>query len=246
MNIKYLIIPDIHGRKFWRKPLKKFCDKVDHIIFLGDYFDPYPSEGISESDAIDNWHEITDFIATKELCSNTTMLIGNHDAHYMNSIFAQYGGSSRKSRQYEKEISALLNDCDLLKIAFETEAGGKRILFTHAGVTEDWYSKHKDLIGILSSDNLNKLTKTDEGWKALAEIGLSRMGPNMTGSPLWSDVGEHVIFTWTTESQDGYDFQVFGHTKFQHPVIEKPFAMLDSQRCFVMMDDGRLLAIKNL
>lgn len=81
MNIKYLIIPDIHGRKFWKKPMEKFCDKVKHIIFLGDYFDPYPCKNISESDAIDNWHEIMNFITAHKFWGRTTMLIGNHDAH---------------------------------------------------------------------------------------------------------------------------------------------------------------------
>jgi hypothetical protein len=49
MNFKYLIIPDIHGRKFWRNPLEKYCDQVEHIIFLGDYFG---SSDISSDTAI--------------------------------------------------------------------------------------------------------------------------------------------------------------------------------------------------
>ena len=39
---KYLIIPDIHCRKFWRESINE--DKVDKVIFLGDYLDPYPDE----------------------------------------------------------------------------------------------------------------------------------------------------------------------------------------------------------
>lgn len=245
MNIKYLIIPDIHGRTFWRKPIEKFNDKVEHIIFLGDYFDPYPNEKITESDAIDNWHEIMNFIADHELWDKTTMLIGNHDAHYMSSIFAKLGGSSRKSKEHVDEIKSLLTGCHLLQIAYEGRVGDKEILFTHAGVTESWYLRHKDLIGKLCAKNLNHLTDTEVGWRALAEIGLSRMGNYKTGSPLWADAGEHVIFSWSTESQGEFDFQVFGHTQFDHPVIEKSFAMLDCQRCFAMTDEAKLLAIKN-
>ena len=33
-----LIIPDIHGRTFWKECIKCECDE---IIFLGDYLDPY-------------------------------------------------------------------------------------------------------------------------------------------------------------------------------------------------------------
>ena len=245
MNIKYLIIPDIHGRKYWRTPMEKYCDKAERIIFLGDYFDPYRYERISESDAIDNWHEIMDFITDHELWDSTTMLIGNHDAHYMSSTFAVYGGGSRKSKEHVSDIKSLLTACPVLQIAYEGRVGDKKILFSHAGVTEDWYSRHKDLVGDLSAANLNHLKETEGGWRALAEIGPTRMGTNLTGSPLWSDVREHVSFGWPTESQGGYSFQVFGHTKSDHPIIEKHFAMLDCQRCFVMTDEAKLSAICN-
>ena len=39
-----LIIPDIHGRTFWKECIK--CREYDEIIFLGDYLDPYSFEGI--------------------------------------------------------------------------------------------------------------------------------------------------------------------------------------------------------
>ena len=35
---KILVIPDLHGRSFWKEP----CDNWEgRIIFLGDYHDPY-------------------------------------------------------------------------------------------------------------------------------------------------------------------------------------------------------------
>lgn len=145
-TLKYLIIPDIHGRKFWKKPLEKFCDKVENVIFLGDYFDPYPDEGISDADAIANWNEIQSFITVNGLQDRSTLLIGNHDAHYMSDVFAEHASGSRKSEEYEDEIKSLLNDCNLLQIAYECQAGDKKILFTHAGVTEDWYTRHQNLI----------------------------------------------------------------------------------------------------
>ena len=115
-----------------------------------------------------------------------------------------------------------------------------KILFSHAGVNDDWYSRHKELIGPLGADNLNRLTETAKGWRTLAEVGRSRKGMSRTGSPLWSDVGEHVRFPWPTASQGGYDFQVFGHTKSDHPLQTVNFAMLDCQRCFVMTEEAKL------
>ena len=35
-----IIIPDVHGRKFWRNAVKGF--ETEKIVFLGDYVDPYP------------------------------------------------------------------------------------------------------------------------------------------------------------------------------------------------------------
>ena len=42
--MKVLVIPDCHGRKFWRQAIANNIDKVDKIIFLGDYLDPYSYE----------------------------------------------------------------------------------------------------------------------------------------------------------------------------------------------------------
>ena len=49
MEKKWIVIPDVHGRKFWRDVVKGNEDK--RIIFLGDYLDPYGMEGISPEDS---------------------------------------------------------------------------------------------------------------------------------------------------------------------------------------------------
>ena len=44
-NIKYLIIPDLHGRAFWREPVMETLEKTAaKIVFLGDFHDPYHKE----------------------------------------------------------------------------------------------------------------------------------------------------------------------------------------------------------
>ena len=44
-DIKYLIIPDVHGREFWKAPVDYTLQSTDaHLVFLGDYHDPYPYE----------------------------------------------------------------------------------------------------------------------------------------------------------------------------------------------------------
>ena len=41
-NRKLIIIPDVHGRSFWRDAVKR--NPGAEFIFLGDYLDPYPDE----------------------------------------------------------------------------------------------------------------------------------------------------------------------------------------------------------
>ena len=42
---KILIIPDVHGRDFWKVPLYDTLKNTnDDVVFLGDYLDCYPDE----------------------------------------------------------------------------------------------------------------------------------------------------------------------------------------------------------
>ena len=63
---KIVIIPDVHGRTFWKEPVMKYKNYPEvHIVFLGDYLDAYESlEYITAEDAIVNFEEIID-IANK-------------------------------------------------------------------------------------------------------------------------------------------------------------------------------------
>ena len=74
-----LIIPDVHGRTFWREPCNNWKGK---IIFLGDYFDPYPQEGITDEMAYVNAIEVFKFIERNS--DRVIALLGNHDLHLYN------------------------------------------------------------------------------------------------------------------------------------------------------------------
>ena len=46
---RILVVPDVHGRLFWKEPVKKYINTVDRVVFLGDYLDPYEGEeGLAE------------------------------------------------------------------------------------------------------------------------------------------------------------------------------------------------------
>ena len=44
-DIQILLIPDVHGRQFWKQPVMEVLENTNaKIVFLGDYLDVYPQE----------------------------------------------------------------------------------------------------------------------------------------------------------------------------------------------------------
>lgn len=70
-----MVIPDIHGRKFWREAIENNLSKVDKVIFLGDYFDPY-NESNLEEDIIMMMEHIIKLKLNEP--DKYILLIGNH------------------------------------------------------------------------------------------------------------------------------------------------------------------------
>ena len=240
-DMSILIIPDIHGRSFWEEAINDIAEHrrdFDTVVFLGDYFDPYPAEGINECQAIINWERLYDIFFSSYLTCEPVFLIGNHDAHYLNKVFAGRASGSRKSERHLHTIEGIFEDRHrMFQIAFDTTIGGKKVLFTHAGINRGWVERHKDLLGTVSADSLNNLAKSDEGWLALADVGEERGGWAKTGGPMWADVSEHYDEDGKPYAIDGYDYEIFAHTRMKEPVINDTFAMLDAQRPFILADD---------
>ena len=86
-NLEVLIIPDVHGREFWIKPVKDVLENSDKpVIFLGDYLDPYSYElegtGIHPQEhAIDIFKQVID--TKKQYSERVTLLIGNHKVQFV-------------------------------------------------------------------------------------------------------------------------------------------------------------------
>lgn len=77
MAEEIIVIPDVHGRGFWKEAVAKYPNA--DTIFLGDYLDPYPNEDIDDEDAFNNFLEIVEYARNH---SNVTLLFGNHDLQY--------------------------------------------------------------------------------------------------------------------------------------------------------------------
>ncbi|MBR5686956.1 MAG: metallophosphoesterase [Prevotella sp.] len=221
-----MIIPDVHGRTFWKGSVS---NDFDHIVFLGDYLDPYGFEHITPRKAFANFEEIIAY--KQEYDYRVTLLLGNHDMHYASDVFFRNACGSR----YDSEMAETIKDtfllnADLFQIAFEAEVDDVRYLFTHAGVNRSWYQRHEEMIGPLNAANLNRLALTDEGVIALAEVGRSRGGWESTGGPMWADVSEMYFAPHFSDY-----YQILGHSQQpEDPIIEDSFACLDCRRAFVI------------
>ena len=109
--MKILVLPDVHGRSFWRKPCQDITTKrrYDKIIFLGDYLDPYTFEDISVEEAIDQFKDILLFAKDNP---KVVMLLGNHDMPYFSQDYRGFSTwHCRHSTTHHKEISAIFIIC---------------------------------------------------------------------------------------------------------------------------------------
>lgn len=236
-----IIIPDIHGRDFWVKPVEKNLGK-EHIVFLGDYLDPYEYEGIASWEVFPRFEEI---IALKRDNPETvTLLLGNHDLHYLDG---DLGGSRYDFLHGFRNKKTILDNLNLFQMAYQTEIAGKKYLFSHAGIMWGWLVANRHLLGTIQPDEvcskLNGYLQDRESWPrfftALSDVSHARWGSSRYGSMIWSDVED-----WADD--EAYElpdvYQIFGHSQQESdPVIGDHFACLDCRKAFRLSEEGIII-----
>ena len=218
--MKILVIPDVHGRTFWREALK-LVDKVDKIVFLGDYLDPYPNENIAWEDAL---HEFIRILQFKDSYNDKVILLtGNHDWNYINKEFPD---CSRKNYKLLNELNGLFTkNINKFQLIYELD----NYLFSHAGIYKEWME--------LCNFNLDNLKDFNEiitnNWPSLSCVGFYRGGYYPVGSCIWADLREslnHELYSDKT--------QIVGHTQLDgEPYISNKLICLDCRQCFVLESD---------
>jgi len=231
MEKNILIIPDVHGRTFWKKAVNTV--KYTKIIFLGDYVDPYQWEGIDNLSALSNFKDILS-LKTKNP-ENVVLLLGNHDMSYFSNLYHDLACSDRHDWILEDELNHLYrSSTSYFQLAHEETIGGRRYLFSHAGVTQPWLQQNIDIIKEPDGEHLNQLIKSDEGIKTLAQAGLLRGGDYLSGSVVWADVNELASSKPLPDT-----YQIVGHTmQFYGPIIQDHFACIDCRTAFSLNDKG--------
>lgn len=213
---KILIVPDVHGRAFWHRAME-LVDQVDQIVFLGDYLDPYSHEGISFDLALEEFNKILEF--KKEYPDLITLLVGNHDMHY---IIKDFMDCSRRNIDLLDQLHELYNsNLDLFNLIHIEDDW----LFSHGGVYKGWMDKYE-----FTLEDLNLKTFLGSHWPALEDLSWYRGGYNSVGSCIWADLRESL----KNELLPGYK-QVVGHTQLnEKPYITDKIMCVDVRRCFIL------------
>lgn len=261
MKKMILVLPDIHGRTFWKEPVKKYLDFVDKVIFLGDYLDPYEDEDGLADDIFENLMEIIKL--KQDNMGKVVLLKGNHDQHYASCQFEELAGGTRMDYQNWNKYHQTFNDYkDLFQLAHMESVNGVPFVFSHAGLTLYWLKKVNENVWNLFDnkvsvadpdiiDKINLLDDDGKGQDMLAVVGRQRsLFGEKTGSILWADINEHAI----PDAPKAYGlnkiFQVFGHTildKGNDKIEFDNIAMIDSQQCFIIDEaiKERIISIKD-
>lgn len=244
-QLTYLIVPDVHGRDFWVTPVEEVLSSTDgHIVFLGDYHDPYPGDFDDDVDyetlSLEMFKQILDI--KKKYPERVTLLIGNHDCGYAitDSIC-----SCRMDRRHRRELTGLFRDNrELFQIAEECTLGDRHIIFSHAGILKGWADRvwgeeETGQPGFSVVDHLNNAWFTGHYGITLA-LGVydnyRGWGGSDYGSPVWSDIRSWARVT----PEETFGFNIAGHTQCDEPVVLDQIMDLDCRRCFYLDDQGQV------
>lgn len=256
---KILCIPDVHSRKFWRGIIYNNIEKVDKVVFIGDYLDPYPEEiradkTLMECESFDditgNMSMLVDILILKKSNPDKVILLtGNHTDSYIWSDFSAATRTDYKNwKEYHNFFLENLNYFNLVWIEDD-------VIFSHAGISEGWadnflylYMKYDEgaelernsitfeTARVLKDTPLSDFNK--HYINAISHISRNRGGDNIYGSCEWADIKEHIdveksITKIIPKGEKGI-YQVFGHTQLIKQVITDKWACLDCRRGFII------------
>lgn len=265
-DIQILVIPDVHGRDFWKAPVKETLENTDaKIIFLGDYTDVYledfqeiygykldeegdyyskdaPKIGALLEDTVEMLRTIIEL--KKNNSDRITLLLGNHDCGY---AISPYISSCRRDKVRYKNICKLFNENrELFQLADEAYINDKHFIFSHAGINKEY--AHYCFEDEVNEENVVKLFNEkyfEDNYGIMDTLGIysrlrGRWGGKY-GSLVWADALEWI----TDESNEAYGYSIVGHTRVSKPIINDKFAFIDNQQAFVINSNGEISTYKD-
>ena len=222
---KIVFIGDIHGHDSWKPIVSKHKD-ADHFVFVGDYFDAW---SVTPAVQIHNFKEIIEFKESNP--EQVTLLIGNHDFHYMPSCRGQYGGYSA---WFAAEIwDVLRTNIHNLQVAWQYN----NVLVTHAGVSSTWYERNVEDKGHM----FEIADKVNACWADRPDLfnhsGLNIYGNSPHDGPFW--IRPQAL------RQDPIDpeiVQIVGHTQREEISNDDNVFVIDTlPREFLILEEGEFI-----
>lgn len=225
MNV--LIVPDVHGRTFWRKA-KELVTKYQKIIFLGDYLDPYSQEGINPDMAFLEFLDIIEF--KKKYPKKVTLLLGNHDLHYHCAGFIP--STRRNTFKADQYYKVFKENAELFSYFKMFRSFGHKWLFSHAGITNNWLRQNKLLLAeLLEMPEDSLLDPRGRRWGGLLEqVSYYRGGDCDFGSPVWADIHEVAADGVLGEKMT----QIVGHNRVETPISAPGVVFTDCQHLLAL------------
>lgn len=190
---KILAIGDLHGRNNWKEKTTNI-NEYERIVFLGDYTDhwTYSDEQI--------WNNLLDVIQLKKDYPDKVILLwGNHDYYYWQQ---KYGCSGLRPTMMTQLNLLFKENKDLFLMCYQINTQQEKIIFSHAGIHEQWYQRYLSPHHELSEQENQKLKVLDPNHFEIAErinklhdiqypylyiVGSDRGGWHRYGGPLWID-----------------------------------------------------------
>jgi hypothetical protein len=246
--MKILVVPDIHENLEFLKYIfaVEKSASFDHIVLLGDYFDPHKVVNPCE----DRLQQMAGtLMGFKELFGERLhMLCGNHDLPYY-ALRPVCGGRSGKPnemisqwlRNTTLERAEIINE--LWDEAFWQSLQGAVLLdgwlFSHAGVHPDWWpqdlgSTESRYQAFQKQWSTAFATIYDEVENPIFAAGLARGGLLPFGGPLWLD--------WNAEFEDVLEVpQIVGHTRCVKQTQKgRSFCIDLAQAAYAIVENGEV------
>ena len=187
-----IIVGDIHGDVEKVQAFLSYRPEAEHVA-LGDYLDSFHEPVESQMEGLNLL-----------MASDAVLLLGNHEAHYLEDPLFMFPGYSESNARLfrpllEKNISR----------------------FRAAHVVDGWLCTHAGVIGeIAGDDDIETIAeRINRGWSDYLKDRASEF--------IYSSVFFYnVLFEGELIARDIP--QIFGHVEFQNPVRENSYLALDT------------------
>ena len=262
-DIQILVIPDVHGRQFWKQPVMEVLENTNaKIVFLGDYLDVYPKEFeemygfksnvyIQENydkiyqlldDTVEMFGEIIEL--KKKYPERITLLVGNHDCGY--AVGTKVCEVRRDKRNAHKICKLFDDNRELFKLADEARIADKHFIFSHAGINKTYADR---CFGEEANED-TVVTLFNDAWRennygimdSLGEYSFYRgWGGGDYGSLVWADAREWFQKQHMSDvKNEAYGYAVVGHTHLSRPVFMENMAFIDTCEAYYINSEGEV------